>query len=241
MAAAAPFIQLAAGQLSAERTACRAAASLRASARASAGVRGLTHPANAEGLDGDESSAPSRVADITGATGPCVSYARSLPAHAILRRWRACAIRVATPAPRRSRRRSPEATGPSICLRWSRHFVEGTEHPSRSCPWTSVADLAASNSNRSGERSSFPRPQSAVRVALAECGDDLSSWQSAQHFTPWLGLAPSNKVSGGEKLSSRTRRSGGRAAALLRTVGAPTPRSAPFTGDFRRAPARPRL
>ncbi|WP_416859548.1 transposase [Mesorhizobium sp. M8A.F.Ca.ET.057.01.1.1] len=181
------------------------------------------------------------VADITGATGPCVSYARSLPAHAILRRWRACAIRVATPAPRRSRRRSPEATGPSICLRWSRHFVEGTEHPSRSCPWTSVADLAASNSNRSGERSSFPRPQSAVRVALAECGDDLSSWQSAQHFTPWLGLAPSNKVSGGEKLSSRTRRSGGRAAALLRTVGAPTPRSAPFTGDFRRAPARPRL
>jgi transposase len=35
-------------------------ASLRASARASAGVRGLTHPTYAEGLDGDESSAAPR-------------------------------------------------------------------------------------------------------------------------------------------------------------------------------------
>ncbi len=58
---------------------------------------------------------------------------------------------------------------------------------------------------------------------IAECGDDLSSWPSAKHFTSWLGLAPSNKISGGKMLSSRTRRSGGRAAALLRlaavTVG----------------------
>ena len=59
MAAAAPFIRVAAGQLSAQR-ADRRAASLRASARASAGVRGLTHPAYAEGLDGDESSAAPR-------------------------------------------------------------------------------------------------------------------------------------------------------------------------------------
>ncbi|WP_420840922.1 IS110 family transposase [Bradyrhizobium quebecense] len=48
-----------AGQLSAQRADCRAE-SLRASARASAGVRGLTHPAYAEGLDGDESSAAPR-------------------------------------------------------------------------------------------------------------------------------------------------------------------------------------
>lgn len=37
----------------------------------------------------------------------CASFARSLPVSAILRRWRACAIAAATPAPRRSRRRSP--------------------------------------------------------------------------------------------------------------------------------------
>ena len=37
---------------------------------------------------------------------------------------------------------------------------------------------------------------------IAECGDDLTSWPSAKHFTSWLGLAPSNKVSGGKMLSS---------------------------------------
>jgi transposase len=41
---------------------------------------------------------------------------------------------------------------------------------------------------------------------IAECGDDLSSWPTAKHFTSWLGLAPSNKISGGRMLSSRTRR-----------------------------------
>jgi transposase len=58
---------------------------------------------------------------------------------------------------------------------------------------------------------------------VAECGDDLSAWPSAKHFTSWLCLAPGNKISGGKVLSSRTRRSGSRAAALLRlaavTVG----------------------
>ena len=38
---------------------------------------------------------------------------------------------------------------------------------------------------------------------IAECGDDLSAWPSAKHFTSWLGLAPSNKISGGKILSSR--------------------------------------
>src|SRR5450830_411626 len=51
---------------------------------------------------------------------------------------------------------------------------------------------------------------------IAECGDDLSAWPSAKHFTSWLGLAPSNKISGGKILSSRTRRCGSRASALLR-------------------------
>ena len=42
---------------------------------------------------------------------------------------------------------------------------------------------------------------------IAECGDDLSAWPSPKHFTSWLCLAPSNKISGGKVLSSRTRRS----------------------------------
>jgi len=69
---------------------------------------------------------------------------------------------------------------------------------------------------------------------IAECGDDLSSWRSAKHFTSWLGLAPSNKVSGGKMLSSRTRRSGGRAAALLRLAAGSVGRTDTALGAFYR-------
>lgn len=51
---------------------------------------------------------------------------------------------------------------------------------------------------------------------MAECGTDLRAWKSAKHFTSWLCSAPGNKISGGKLLSSRTRRSSSRAAALLR-------------------------
>ena len=69
---------------------------------------------------------------------------------------------------------------------------------------------------------------------IAECGDDLTSWPSAKHFTSWLGLAPSNKVSGGKMLSSRTRRSGGRAAALLRLAAVTIGRTDTALGAFYR-------
>lgn len=75
------------------------------------------------------------VADITGATG-LASFARSLPASAILRRWRAYAITAATPAPRRSRRHSPVATVPSICLRSIRHSPFTTPITRRHLPAT---------------------------------------------------------------------------------------------------------
>lgn len=67
---------------------------------------------------------------------------------------------------------------------------------------------------------------------IAECGDDLTSWPNAKHFTSWLGLAPSNKISGGKTLSSRTRRSGGRAAALLRLAAATVGRTDTALGAF---------
>jgi transposase len=74
---------------------------------------------------------------------------------------------------------------------------------------------------------------------IAECGDDLSSWPSAKQFTSWLGLAPSNKISGGKMLSSRTRRSGGRAAALLRLAAVTVGRTDTALGAFyRRLSAR---
>jgi transposase len=69
---------------------------------------------------------------------------------------------------------------------------------------------------------------------VAECGDDLSAWPSAKHFTSWLCLAPCNKISGGKVLSSRTRRSGSRAAALLRLAAVATGRTDTALGAFHR-------
>jgi transposase len=74
---------------------------------------------------------------------------------------------------------------------------------------------------------------------IAECGDDLSAWPSAKHFTSWLCLAPSNKISGGRVLSSRTRRGGSRAAALLRLAAVTVGRTDTALGAFyRRLSAR---
>ena len=74
---------------------------------------------------------------------------------------------------------------------------------------------------------------------VGECGTDLSAWPNAKHFTSWLGLAPSNKISGGKVLSSRTRRSGNRAASLLRLAAVTVGRTDTALGAFyRRLSAR---
>jgi transposase len=69
---------------------------------------------------------------------------------------------------------------------------------------------------------------------VGECGTDLSAWPSAKHFTSWLSLAPHNKISGGKVLSSRTRRSGSRVAALLRLAATAVARTQTALGAFYR-------
>ena len=69
---------------------------------------------------------------------------------------------------------------------------------------------------------------------IAECGTDLLAWRTAKHFTSWLCLAPGNKISGGKLLSSRTRRSSSRAAALLRLAATTIGRSDTALGAFYR-------
>jgi hypothetical protein len=69
---------------------------------------------------------------------------------------------------------------------------------------------------------------------VSECGDDLSAWPSAKHFTSWLSLAPNNKISGGKVLSSRTKRSGSRVASLLRLAAASVGRTETALGAFYR-------
>ena len=81
-------------------------------------------------------------------------------------------------------------------------------------------------------------PSLALKL-VAECGDNLTAWPSAKHFTSWLCLAPGNKISGGKVLSSRTRRSGSRAAALLRLAAMTIGRTDTALGAFyRRLSAR---
>jgi transposase len=69
---------------------------------------------------------------------------------------------------------------------------------------------------------------------VAECGTSLTAWPSAKHFTSWLGLAPSNKISGGKVLSSKTRHSNNRAAALLRLAAVTVGRTETALGAFYR-------
>lgn len=76
--------------------------------------------------------------------------------------------------------------------------------------------------------------QSLALKLVAECGTDLRAWRTAKHFTSWLCLAPGNKISGGKLLSSRTRRSSSRAAALLRLAATTIGRSDTALGAFYR-------
>jgi Transposase IS116/IS110/IS902 family len=67
----------------------------------------------------------------------------------------------------------------------------------------------------------------------------MRKWPTAKHFTSWLSLAPGNKISGGRLLSSKSRRSSNRAAALLRIAAVNVGRTQTALGAFyRRLAAR---
>jgi hypothetical protein len=81
-------------------------------------------------------------------------------------------------------------------------------------------------------------PYTVLRL-VGECGDDMRKWPTAKHFTSWLTLAPGNKISGGRVLSSKTRRSSNRAAALLRLAAVNVGKTRTALGAFyRRLAAR---
>ena len=81
-------------------------------------------------------------------------------------------------------------------------------------------------------------PYTVLRL-VGECGDDMRKWPTDKHFTSWLCLAPGNKISGGRVLSSKTRRSANRAAALLRIAAVNVGRTDTALGAFyRRLAAR---
>jgi len=58
--------------------------------------------------------------------------------------------------------------------------------------------------------------ENSVLKVLAETGIDMSHWPTEKHFSSWLGLSPTNKITGGKVLSSKTRPTANRAAAAFR-------------------------
>ena len=134
---------------------------------------------------------------------------------AVLGRLREAAARPAGPLPP-ARHREATANAPSFDARAALHSVLGVD-------LTQIHGLG---------------PSLALKL-VGECGTDLSAWPNAKHFTSWLCLAPSNKISGGKILSTRTRRSGSRAAALLRLAAVTVGRTQTALGAFyRRLSAR---
>ena len=121
------------------------------------------------------------------------------------------------PAQALSRRRSPKSPNePSFDVRSLLHTLTGVD-------LTEVHGLG---------------PYAVLKL-IGECGDDMSRWPTAKHFTSWLTLSPGNKISGGKVLSSKTRRSSNRAAVILRLCAVNVGKTRTALGAFyRRLAAR---
>lgn len=80
---------------------------------------------------------------------------------------------------------------------------------------------------------------STALTIVSEIGLDMSRWRSAKNFASWLGLCPGNKVSGGKKLSGKTKPCANRVAIALRNAASSLYRSECAFGAFlRRMKAR---
>ena len=45
-----------------------------------------------------------------------------------------------------------------------------------------------------------------VQTIISEVGMDMSKWPTENHFTSWLGLSPTNKITGGKVFDTKTRK-----------------------------------
>lgn len=73
-----------------------------------------------------------------------------------------------------------------------------------------------------------------VLKVLSEIGTDMSRWPSGKHFASWLGVCPGSKISGGKKLSTRSKPCANRAAAALRFAASGLHNSRSYLGAFLR-------
>ena len=73
-----------------------------------------------------------------------------------------------------------------------------------------------------------------VLKLLGETGLDMSRWPTASHFSSWLALAPGTKISGGKRLSGKTKPSANRAAEIFRVAAFTLSNSHSALGAFYR-------
>jgi transposase len=74
-----------------------------------------------------------------------------------------------------------------------------------------------------------------AQTVLAECGGDMSRWETEGHFVSWLNLAPRNKISGGKVIGRDQRKVVNRAGQALRTAATSLLRSQSYLGaQYRR-------
>lgn len=76
--------------------------------------------------------------------------------------------------------------------------------------------------------------ESNVLAVLSETGLDMSAWPTEKHFASWMGLSPGNKVSGGKRLSGKTKPAANRAAAVFRMAAFSIANSHSAMGAFYR-------
>lgn len=69
---------------------------------------------------------------------------------------------------------------------------------------------------------------------IGEIGLDMTRWNSSKQFASWLGLCPGNKVSGGKRLSGKSKPSANRAAATLRMAASTLYRNSTALGAYLR-------
>jgi len=74
---------------------------------------------------------------------------------------------------------------------------------------------------------------------ISEIGTSVEKWATAKHFASWLGLCPNNRVSGGKRLSGKTKAGSSHLRRALRLAAVALERSATALGAFyRRMKAR---
>ena len=71
-----------------------------------------------------------------------------------------------------------------------------------------------------------------MMILFSEIGIDMNAWPSEKHFTSWLGLSPSHKISGGKILARKTRNVVNRAANALRLAAQSVQKTSTALGAF---------